>query len=103
MAGFTVGVTVMVNVCGTPLQPVPVETKPPMDSGLVPTFTVEVTAWVLVSMMETLFESWLVTYNLVLSWFNETPTGLLPTAIVVETELVVVLITETLFAPLFTT
>ena len=56
MDGATVGVTVIVNVSGTPLQPEPVETKPPIDSGLVPTVTVETTASVFVSITETLLD-----------------------------------------------
>ncbi len=58
MAVGGTGLTVMVNVIGSPVQPVPGLIKLPIEMGYEPTFTVEITAFDPVLRIDTLFDFW---------------------------------------------
>ncbi len=67
-----------------------------MPNGLLPTATVVVTTWVVVSMIETVFSPELATYNRLPSGVMATPNGASPTMMVAVTALLAASITEML-------
>jgi len=92
------GLTVMVNDCGVPEQPLPLqpEIKFPNAIGEIPTGIVTITVFVKELITETLFELEFefATYILLPSGLTETPMGFSPTGIVATT-VFEVLITDT--------
>src|SRR5664280_250704 len=75
----------------------------PKETGLFPTFTVDVTVSVAVSITETVLLPGLATYTLVPSGLTATPVGPLPTLTVAVTVFVVVSTTETVLPYSFAT